>query len=292
MNIIVCVKQVPDTQSPIQVDEESGLLDTQHLSYITNPCDLAAIEWAVRQREADATMRVTAISMGPPSTEKTLRECIAFGADRALLLHDPVFENSDGYTTGAILAKAIELAEYDIVLCGTQATDTNAGWVGPVIANRLDVPLVSRVTDVEVHYEQKKVVVQRRLEGGNRGIVTTSLPCLLTVEAWLSKPRYPNLHSILAAKKREIEQYDMKSLGLSLAEVGSNGSMTRIIRLSTSRFKPKKVFTPDSNLPAVERIRLVMSGGITERKNNLLEGEPAELASKLVQFLRQEKILH
>lgn len=292
MNIVVCVKQVPDTQSNIQVDRESGFVDTRYLPYITNPCDLAAVEWAASQKEGNKPVKVTVVSMGPHSAKKALRECIAIGADSALLLSDPAFEKSDGYATGMILAKAIGLLKYDIIMCGIQAMDTNAGWVGPVIANRLGVPLVSRVTDVEVHCEREKITVQRRLEGGSREIVETSIPCLLTVESRLSKPRYPSFRSIIAAKKANIEQYDMKSLDLRFEEVGSSGSITHITRLSISKPKPKKVFTPDSSLPAANRIQLVISGGITGKKANLFDGNPKELVLKLAQFLGKEKILH
>jgi len=131
----------------------------------------------------------------------------------------------------------------------------------------------------------------RRLDGVNREIVEVGVPCLLTVDALLDKPRYPSVHSIRAAQRRKIEQYDRASLGLSLEEVGSAGSKTHAIKLSVSKPRPKRLFTPDSSLPAAERIRLIMSGGMTEKKENRLEGNPAGLASELIQFLRQEKTL-
>lgn len=292
MNIVVCVKQVPDSRSPVQLNKDGRIVDTHGLAYITNPCDLAAVKWATDQKEKNKSGEVTVVSAGLPSAMKVLRECFAYGADRALLLHDPSFENSDGYATGVILSKAIGLLQYDIVLCGIQATDTNTGWVGPVIASKLGVPLVSRVIDVQVNNEEKKIIVQRRLDGVNREIVEVGIPCLLTVDPLLDRPRYPSVRSIRMAQKREIEQYDRASLGLSLEEVGSAGSKTRIAKLSAKKPRPKRLFTPDSSLSAAERIRLVMSGGMTEKKGNRLEGNPAELVSELVKFLRQEKILH
>jgi electron transfer flavoprotein beta subunit len=291
MNIVVCVKQVPDSRSAIQVNKDSEHIDTHDLVSITNPCDLVAVKWATNQKEKSKSGEVAVVSVGLPSAEKVLRECFAYGADRALLLHDPSFEDSDGYATGVILSKAIGLLHYDIVLCGVQATDTNAGWVGSVVASRLGIPLVSRVIDIQVNNEEKKVIVQRRLDGINREIVEVSVPCLLTVDPLLDQPRYPSVGSIRMAQRREIEQYDRASLVLSLEEVGSAGSKTHIRKLSVNKPRPKRLFTPDSSLPAAERIRLIMSGGMTEKKDNLLEGNPAELASELVQFLRQVKIL-
>ena len=291
MNIVVCVKQVPDSRSLVQVDKDGRHIDTHNLVSITNPCDLVAVKWAANQKEKSKSGEVTVVSIGLPSAEKALRECFAYGADRALLLHDASFEDSDGYATGVILSRAIGLLEYDIILCGIQATDTNAGWVGPVVARRLGIPLVSRVIDIQVKNGEKKVIVQRRLDGINREIVEVGVPCLLTVDPLLDKPRYPSVRSIRMAQRQEIEQYDRGSLGLSLKEVGSAGSKTRIVKLSVSKPRPKRLFTPDSSLPAAERIRLIMSGGMTEKKDNLLEGDPAELVSDLVQFLRQAKIL-
>lgn len=291
MNIVVCVKQVPDNESPFQVDEDKGIVDTHDLVYITNPCDLAAIKWAANQKEKDTSGEVTVVSMGLPSTEKALRECFAYGTDRALLLNDPSFENSDGYATGVILSKTIQLLQYDIVLCGVQAVDTNAGWVGSIVAHKLGIPLISRVIDIQVKNDEKKLTVQRRLDGINREIVEVRVPCLLTMDPLLDSPRYPSVRSIRAAQRREIEHYDRASLGLSLDEVGHVGSKTHSIKLSVGKPRPKKIFTPDSSLPAAERIRLVMSGGIAGKKDNRLTGTPAELASKLVLFLRQERII-
>jgi len=208
MNIVVCVKQVPDSRSAIHVDKDSTHIDTHDLVSITNPCDLVAVKWATNQKEKSKSGEVIVVSVGPPSAEKALRECFAYGADRAFLLHDASFEDSDGYATGVILSKAIGLLQYDIVFCGIQATDTNAGWVGPVVARRLGIPLVSRVIDIQVNNEEKKVIVQRRLDGVNREIVEVGVPCLLTVDPLLDQPRYPSVRSIRMAQRREIEQYD------------------------------------------------------------------------------------
>jgi electron transfer flavoprotein beta subunit len=292
MNIVVCVKQVPDPKGAIQINKDGTHIDTHDLVSMTNPCDLTAIKWATNQKDKNKAGEVTVVSLGQPSVEKTLRECFAYGADRALLLHDTCFEDSDGYATGVILSKAIGLLQYDIVLCGIQATDTNAGWVGTVVASKLGIPLVSRVIDIQINNEEKKVVVQRRLDGINREIVEVDTPCLLSVDPLLDEPRYPSIKSIRMAQRREIEKYDRASLGLSLEEVGSAGSKTHITKLSAIKPRPRRLFTPDSSLPAAERLSLTMSGGMTEKEGNLLEGSPADIIPDLIHFLRQEKIIH
>jgi electron transfer flavoprotein beta subunit len=290
MNIVVCVKQVADIKIPIEIEPETNSIANEGLAYVVNPYDMLAVEEAVRIKEKNDG-QVIAISMGESWAEMALRKCLAFGADRAILLCDPAFAGSDGYATATVLAKAIALFQYDVVLCGVRAIDTNAGQVGSAIAAMLGIALVTGVTKIEVLADQKKVVVQRKLEGGNREVVESPLPALLTVEAGLNKPRYPSLPSMIVAQRGKIERYNIKDLGLSLNEVGSRGARTHTLRLSPSKPRPKRIFTPDSSLSAAERMRLIMSGGIAEKKGDQLEGEPAEIASRLIQFLRQEKLL-
>lgn len=292
MNIVVCVKQVPDINIPIGLEPETNSIESEGLAYVVNPYDMLAVEEAIRIKERQPERQVILMSMGKPSSQKALRKCLTLGADRAILLCDPAFDGSDGYATAVVLAKAISLLEYDIILCGVRAIDTSAGQVGSIIADILDISLVSGVTKIEAFTDQKKLIAQRKLEGGNREVVETFLPALLTVEAGLNTPRYASLPSVIATQRKEIEQYDIKDLGLPPKEVGSGGSMTQTVSFSIPRPRPKKLFTPDSSLSAADRMRLIISGGITEKKGNLLQGNPAELASDLLQFLRQEKILH
>jgi electron transfer flavoprotein beta subunit len=291
MNIVVCVKQVPDTVKPLRVDNDGRHIDTGDLTFTINPCDLAAVKWATNRKEKSKSGEVTVLSAGLPSAEKSLRECFAYGADRAFLLNDRCFEDSDAYATGVLLSRAISQLNYDIVLCGFRAVDTNDGWVGPVIASKLGIPCISRVIDIRVSDEAKELTVERRLDGINREFVKVTLPCLLTVDPLLDKPRYPSVGAIRAAQKREIEHYDRTGLALSLDEVGAAGSKTQTVQLSVSKPRPKRLFTPDSNLPAAERIRLIMSGGMTEKADNRLEGKPEEIVPELVYFLRQKKII-
>jgi len=291
MNVIVCVRPVLNNNSPVKLTKDGRHIDGNNMGYIINPCDLAAVKWATNRKERSKSGEVTVLSRNGPATGTILRECFAYGADRALLLSDPDFENSDGFATGLILAKAIKLLEYDIILCGIQSTDTNDGWVGPVVANKLGVPLISRVVDIQVDEIKKKVTVKRRLGGVNREILEVDAPCLLTVDLLLDEPRYPSVRSIRMVKRREIEQHDRISLGLSKEDVGTIGSKTSILQISASKPRPRRIFTPDSNLPAAERIRLVMHGGVTEKKENRLEGGPEETIPDLIHFLRQKKII-
>lgn len=290
MNIVVCVKPVPDV-SIISLDPNTGLIDNNDLVYIVNPYDMVAVEEAVRIKERDGISRVTLMSVAPPSTKRLLRLCLAMGADEAMLLWDNRFDNSDSYATGVILAKAIDSLQYDLILCGQKAIDTEAGQVGSVIAERLDVPLVSRVVKIDVSPDGEKVTVESKLEKGNREKVEVILPALLMVEVDLNEPQYASLPSLMAGLRADVKEYSLETLGLSYEEVGSNGAKTRTVTLSPPRPRPKKVFTPDPYLSAEERMRLIISGGVMQKEGDLLRGDPGNIASSVVRFFSEKKLL-
>ena len=290
MNIVVCIKPVPDV-SIVSLDYHlESQLDEDDVVYIVNPCDMVAVEEAVRIKDRELASHVILLSMGPPSTERLLRRCLAIGADKAMLLWDTDFQNADSYTTGVIIAESIRSLQYDLVLCGNKADDTAAGQVGYVIANRLDIPVVSRVTDIQVTRDDNKLRVERKLERGNRERIEVEFPSLLAVEESLNEPRYASLPSLLTALRKDIKQYALKELEISAEEMGLKKPKTKVIAMSVPRPRPKKLFTPDSSLSAAERMRLIMSGGVTEKKEELFEGNPEEVSSKFVQFLDQINI--
>ena len=290
MNIVVCVKLVPDTHVPLEIDSQSGTINSDDLVYIINPIDRAAVEEAVRLKEEGLATQVTLVCMGSAAAVRGLRGCLALGADKAILLNDPAFKDSDSYATAAVLSKAISSLPYDLILCGTRAADTNAGLVGAVIAETLGIPLVSEVARIDAA-DRSKLTVQRKLEKGNREIVEVALPALLTVEIEVPQPRYASLPALMAAQVKEIEEFDLKALGLSSPEVGLQGAKIQTLRFSPPKPRRKKLFTPDVGLSAVQRIGMIMTGGITEKKTEFLEGEPEKIAATLLQFLTQQKLL-
>jgi len=286
MNVVVCVKQVPDVEGRIAV--EKGTISMQGLlpSYVINPLDLLAIQEAMRLKELDGQGQVTLVSLGPASSEEVLRKGIAMGADDAILLCDPAFDKSDSYATALLLARTVSAIPYDLVLCGQKADDSEAGQVGTYLALMLGIPLVNGVVNIEAKLESKKLLMQRKLEKGNRQVVECSLPALLTVEAGLNTPRHSTIRGVLKARKQEIEQRSLKQLGLSAEEVGLSGSKVRITHISPPKPKMKGLFVPDNKLSSVDRLRAIMEGGITKKKGDFLEGDPKEVASQLVQLLR------
>jgi len=290
VNIAVCIKPVPDV-SIVTLDPDTGLINSDDLVYIVNPYDMVALEEAVRIKERDGNSRVTLISMAPPSAKRLLRRCLAMGADEIMLLWDNSFEKSDSYATGVILARYIGSGQYDLVLCGQKAIDTEAGQVGSVIAERLDIPSASRVVKIDISHDAKKADIESKLEKGNRARIEVSLPALFTVELDLNEPRYAGLPSLMAGLRKDITECNRETLGLSYGEVGSEGSKTVTAALSPPRPRPKKVFTPDSNLSAEERLRLVISGGVTQKQGDVLEGDRGKIAKTVVRFFSEKKFL-
>ena len=291
MNIVVCVKLVPDTHLPLEIDPQTGTINSDDLVYVINPGDRAAVEEAVRLKEAGLATQVTLVCMGSPSAVRGLRSCLALGADRVILLNDPAFKDSDSYATAVVLSKAISSLPYDLILCGTRAADTNSGLVGAVIAEILGISLVSEVTRINAAADGGKVIAHRKLEKGDREVVEVDLPALLTVEIEVPEARYASLPSLMAAQMEEIEELDLKALGLSSLEVGSKGAKIETLRFSPPKPRRRKLFTPDASLSATEKIGMLMTGGITEKKTEFLEGEPKKIAATLLQFLAQQKLL-
>jgi electron transfer flavoprotein beta subunit len=291
MNIAVCVKPVPDVSIISLNPHEKGRIDPHDIVYTVNAGDMVAVEEAVRIKEKGTPGHVTLVSMAPPSTERILRRYVAIGADEAILLWDENFQDSDSYATGLILAKALGPLQYDLILCGNRSPDTNAGQVGYAVASILGIPIVTGVTSIAVEVTGNKIAVERKLEKGNRERIKVPLPTLLAVDEGLNEPRYASLPSFIAAFRKDIKRYAMGDLGLSAEAVGARGSKTRSVNMSVPRPRPKKIFTPDSSLSSFERMRLVMSGGVQEKGQEVFEGSPEELSSKFIEFLKQVNIL-
>jgi electron transfer flavoprotein beta subunit len=293
MKVVVCVKQVPDTEGPITVDAATSSLRKGWLSDVLNPYDRLAVEEAVLIKERCGGGGVTALCIGLPSATEVLRTCLAMGADRAIVLCDPALDSSNSYATGVVLAKAITALNlsYDLILCGARAVDTNAGLTGPTIAEIMRLPLVTEVVKIKVH-DNEKATVHKKLEAGNRAVIETPLPALLTVESGINTPRYLKLRAILSASRKTIERYDLKALGLLPDEFGLAGSKTKVVSIAPPKPRGKKLFTPDSSISAAERMRLIMSGGIAQKASSgLLEGDPRTVASRFVQFLKEKKLI-
>lgn len=234
MDIIVCIKQVPDTNE-IKIDPVTNTLIREGVESIINPFDLYAIEEALRLKE-EYGGKVTAISMGPPQVEKALREAVSLGVDEIMLLTDRKFAGADSWATSLVLAEAIKKIEnYDLILFGQQAIDGDTAQVGPGVASHLGIPQTGFVRQIE-EITDGKMIVQRLMEDGFDRI-KVSLPAALTVVKEINVPRLPSLRGKRNAKKAELRTMNAEDLELNENEVGLNGSPTQVV----------KIFSPEMN---------------------------------------------
>jgi electron transfer flavoprotein beta subunit len=258
MNIIVCIKQVPET-TEVRINPETNTLVREGVKSIINPFDMYAIEEGVRLKEKFGG-KVMVITMGPPQAEAALREAISMGVDEGILVCDRAFAGSDTWATSYTLSGAIKkVGVFDLIICGKQASDGDTAQVGPGISAHLDIPQVTYVKKVE-EVREKTMRVERMLEEGFE-IIETSLPALLTVVKEINEPRLPSLKGMMRAKSAKITVWAQKELNLDPQQIGLCGSPTQVV----------KIFTPPPRV-----------GG------QILAGETEEVVDKLVRLLKDE----
>ena len=232
MKAIVCVKQVPDTSGKVAVKAD-GTMDRASMATITNPDDMNAVEAALKLKDATGC-EVTVVSMGPPPAEGMLRELLAMGADKAVLVSGREFGGSDTYATSQILSAALKkigLDDETIVFCGRQAIDGDTAQVGPQIAEKLDIPQVTYVTAID--YQNGQLTVRRELEDGYMTIKVHT-PCLLTCIKELNTPRYMSVGGVMECYAKPYTVWDFNALSddptITLEQVGLKGSPTQVYK--------------------------------------------------------------
>ncbi|MFC1621189.1 electron transfer flavoprotein subunit beta/FixA family protein [Candidatus Omnitrophota bacterium] len=258
MNIVICIKQVPDT-TDVRIDPETNTLIRSGVVCIINPFDMYAIEEGIRLKEKFGG-KVIILTMGPPQAEDALREAISLGADEAILVSDRAFAGSDTWATSYTLSKAInKIGDCDLIICGKQAIDGDTAQVGPGISAHLDMPQVAYVKRIEEVDGSKKIMRVERMTEEGYEIIESPLPCLITVVKEINEPRLPSLKGKMRSKKIEIKKWGAKDLDVDPALIGLNGSPTKVVR----------IFTPPPR-----------------KKGQILEGDAKEISIKLVELLK------
>ncbi|MEZ5966690.1 MAG: electron transfer flavoprotein subunit beta/FixA family protein [Planctomycetota bacterium] len=204
MNIVVCVKRVPATDSKIKVAANGVSIDPTGVEYVLNPYDEFAVEEALKLKEAAGTGSVTVVTLGSAESQKILRDTLAMGADQAVLLRDGGTAH-DAYSTAECLAAHIKTVPHDVVLVGKQAVDTDNGQLGPRLAGLLGLPCITEV--LKLTLADGRFTAERDIEGA-REVVTCGLPAVITTQKGLNTPRYANLKGIMAAKKKPLQEID------------------------------------------------------------------------------------
>ena len=257
MNVVVCIKQVPETPT-IEIDAETGSLSTAEGKAIVNPFDMYALEEGIKTKERYGG-KTTVISMGPSKAEEALREALALGVDEAILLSDPAFEGSDTLATSYVLAKAIDkLEQPELIICGRQTTDGDTGQVAPQLAEWLGTPFLSSVSKIET-VEDGRMTVQRMVDTGHQ-VVETQLPTVISVVKEINVPRLPSLRGLMQSKKAQIPTWTAADLAVDVGKVGLAGSPTQVARV----FFPERV-----------------------REGRVLEGSLESQVDQLVEILRE-----
>jgi len=256
MKIIVCIKQVPDT-TEVKIDPKTGRLIREGVPSIINPEDRNAIEEALRLKG-----EVTVLTMGPPQSEAALREALAMGAHKAILLGDFKFAGSDTWATANALTAAIKkIKDYDLVLCGRQAIDGDTAQVGPQLAESLGIPQITYAQKIEVL--DGKVRVERELEDGYE-IIESKLPALITCTHNLNEPRYASLSGIHEAFEKDIVKWTAHDVKADENKVGIKASPTNV----------KRTFTPSA-----------------KGQGTMLDGSMKDIASQLIKMLKEKEII-
>ncbi len=229
MKILVCVKQVPDT-TEVRIDRETNTLQRQDVPSILNPFDRHALEEALRVKERCGGT-VSVLTMGPLQAQEVLKECLALGADGAVLVSDKAFAGADTLATSRTLAAAIaKLQPAELIFCGKQAIDGDTAQVGPELAEHLNMAQITCVSKLEVFPAERRLIAEREVEDGHE-VLELSLPAVLTVSKSLNEPRYPSIKGRLRANKTSIPILTLADLGLQAEETGLQGSPTRVVRI-------------------------------------------------------------
>ena len=264
LNIVVCIKPVPDPEhwAKITLDPVTKTLRREGIPSVINPNDKHALEEALRIKEKHG-VQVTVVSMAPPMAIDDLREAIAIGADEAILLSDRSFAGADTWATAYVLATGIKkLGEFDVVLCGNQSLDGSTGQVGPEVAEFLGVPHVTHVRKIDF-IDRGLIRVESAIEHGHI-LMEVQTPAVLAVVREINTPRHIPLMRISEAMRKEIKIWTMEDLDVEGDTVGLSGSPTQVA----------DIFMPEM-----------------KRRGEILDGEPEKVVKLLVEKLRQQGVM-
>jgi electron transfer flavoprotein beta subunit len=260
MKMLVLVKQVPDTATPVKVGTDPRTIDQTGITWIVSPYDEFALEEALRIKEKRgqaSTDEVVAVTLGPERAKEALRSCLAMGADRAIHVNDPALEG-DTLTAARALAAVVRLEGPELVLTGRQAIDDDMGATGAQVAELLGWPCLSWIMEETITKDGRSIRVGRQVEGGLE-VFDVPLPCVVTAQKGMNEPRYPTLKGIMGAKKKEVKEW--KAADLQPGGLGAVAPALEVVALEALPPRPP---------------------------GRILTGDPKEMARELVRTLRED----
>jgi len=258
MNSIVCLKEVPDTETRIEV--RAGKVSEEGIQYVVNPYDEFALEEALKWQEKVGG-KVTLVTLGPERARESILKGLAMGADEVYQLADEAFLDGDAYSTAKALAAAIKaIGDYDVIFCGKQAVDADNHAVGVMLAELLDLPHVAVVSALEIAEDGTCAKAERDIEGGKE-VVELPLPAVITTQKGLNEPRYPSFRGIRQARTKPFTLWGVADVGLEAAEVGAAGAKMELVEVTPPPARPP---------------------------GRVIPGEPAEAAKEVARLLREE----
>jgi electron transfer flavoprotein beta subunit len=241
MNIVVLVKQVPDSGSERKLDPADNTVDRAAADNVINEMDEYAIEEALTLKEAQGG-EVTVLTVGPDSATDAIRKALSMGADKAVHVSDEAIHGSDALQISAVLAAALQQLEYDLVLCGAEATDSQMSVMPALLSERLGIPQLSGAQKLTV--EGTKALIERQSDGGH-WLVEAPLPAIVSTWDTINEPRYPSFKGIMAAKKKPVETKSLADLGIDAATVGLAAASTKVLDFAGRPPKGEGVKVPD-----------------------------------------------
>ncbi|MDF1554569.1 MAG: hypothetical protein P1P84_15970 [Deferrisomatales bacterium] len=289
LDILVLLREVTDPRPPAQLAEEGALVRDRGLRRLVNPADLEALEEALLLAD-DGGARVTALAVGPGRLDDTLRVALGMGVQRAIRVWDRALEGADAVATGELLTRCLSILRPGALFTGSRLLDAGAAPAPALAAAALGVPSCDAVVALRQVGEQA-LEATRKGDRGSRQRIELPMPCAVLFEGGAREPRYPDMEGVLAALEGEVELWGLPELGLSARALGEDISPLRPAGYSFPRPTPVRVTTPDANLPAHERIRALLSGGIQAREGRMHFGSAETLAEGLFQVLCREGLV-
>jgi electron transfer flavoprotein beta subunit len=284
VKIIVFLKQVADIKIPLGYDDATGTVKEDWNVPVLNPEDRAAMEAALGLRARFPGTRVTLVHLGPPGSEGLIREGLSLGCDEGLRIWDEDLDGLHVQSKALILSRVARILSFDLLLLGARSRDTGNSQLGLLLASSMEVPCVSRATNLSIEGD-RTVVATRRLTEGYQERVEAAMPLVLTMEASEEPRPYAGFAALLAACEREIPCWRLSDIGVPPHLVREIESRLSFGRLGFAASRLRHVPAPDSSLPAFERREKLREGSMKKRAGRVVKGEPDHVAEELFQTL-------